>query len=340
MAKSLLTPLAGAMELLKRPPTLRFGGATREDWQTWRRRFRTALVRTLGQTPEPLPLRVRVIDRQREDGYTRETIEFNPDAFSTVRAIVLIPDGPRQARPGVLCAHGHGSGKASVIGDDPAYKQIGLHLVRAGFVVIAPDWRSFGERRDSGKYIGHFGDEHGRDGCDLSFMLYGYFGYQPLTLNVADARRCLDYLASRADVDANRLGMIGCSFGGTMTTFTAALNARIKAAVICGYLSTIGDALSPRGGGNTCGSQFVFGLRAIGEIPDVAGLIAPRPCLVQIARRDPIFHDDDAMRAYRHLQKIYRAAGAGDQLELDHFDGVHEHNIAPAIEFLARRLAR
>jgi dienelactone hydrolase len=213
-----------------------------------------------------------------------------------------------------------------------------VELCRAGFVVIAPDWRSFGERRDAPEYLGHWGDEHGRDGCDLSYMLYGYFGYQTLTLDVCDAGQCLDYLQARGDVDPRRLGVIGCSFGGTMSTYIAALDRRIKACVICCYLSTIAEALGDRGGGNTCGSQFLFGLRTIGDISDVAGLIAPRPCLVQIGRRDTIFDESDALSAYRHLEHIYQAAGVSRNLELDHFDGAHEHNVLPAIDFLRRRL--
>jgi dienelactone hydrolase len=323
MAKQLLTPKAGAMALLRRPPAMTFRGTSRAQWLSWRRRFRAALVRVMGPTPAPVPLRVRVRERTRFDGYTRQAIVFNPDAFSTVAAYVLTPDGigRGERRPGVLCAHGHGGGKADLVEGGPdACQQIAVRLVRAGFVVIAPDWRSFGERRDAATYIGRFGDEHGSDGCDLSYLLYGSFGYQTLTLDVADARRCLDYLQSRRDVDAGRLGMIGCSFGGTMTTYTAALDRRVKAAVVSGYLSTIGDALGDRGGGNTCGSQFVLGLRAIGDIADVAGLIAPRACLVQVGRRDEIFDPRDALSAYNHLRRIYRAAGAARDLELDHFD--------------------
>jgi dienelactone hydrolase len=340
MARQLLTPKAGATALIRQPPALTFRGSSRADWSSWRRRFRAALLRVMGPAPRPRPLRVRVLDRDTFDGYTRQTIAFDPDGFSTVVAYVLVPDGIRRGerRPGILCAHGHGAGKADLVeGGRDAYKQIAVQLVRAGYVVVAPDWRSFGERRDEAKYIGHFGDEHGGDGCDLSYMLYGYFGYQMLTLDVADARQCLDYLQSRRDVDGGRLGMIGCSFGGTMTTFTAALDRRVKAAVISGYLSTIGD-VGDRGGGNTCGSQFVFGLRAIGDIADVAGLIAPRPCLVQIGKRDEIFDERDGLLAYQHLRRIYRAAGS-DALELNHFDGGHEFHVPPVLAFLRRHLA-
>jgi hypothetical protein len=109
--------------------------------------------------------------------------------------------------------------------------------------------------------------------------------------------------------------------------------------VISGYLSTIEDAVNQRGKGNTCGSQFLFGLRAIGDISDVAGLIAPRPCQIQIGDGDKCFIEADAMGAFAHLRSIYRAAGADAQLELDRFVGGHVIDLAPAVEFLTRRLA-
>jgi hypothetical protein len=345
MAKqTFFSPKAGVMQLLKRRPALSFAGRTARQWQAWRRGFHAELLRLMGVTPPPAPLRVETVERERCDGYTREKIRFNPDAFSTLTAHVLVPDDRARdehaVRPAVLCAHGHGWGKGEMLeANNKIYKQMPVRLCRdGGFVVIAPDWRNFGERAEDPQYVKHWGGEHGADGCDLSYMLYGYFGYQMLTLDVCDARRCVDYLASRRDVDADRIGMAGLSFGGTMTTYASALDHRIKACVISGYLSTLADALGDRGRGNTCGSQFLFGLRTIADIADVAGLIAPRACMIQMGERDRCFEVSDAMTAYRHLAKIYRAAGAASQLELDRFGGGHEFNVAPAVEFLRRRL--
>ncbi len=166
----------------------------------------------------------------------------------------------------------------------------------------------------------------------------GYFGYQLLTLDLADAQRCLDHLCARPEVDPRRIGCMGCSFGGTMTTYTSALDRRVRAAVISGYLSTIEDAVNQRGRGNTCGSQFLLGLRGIGDISDVAGLIAPRPCQVQIGIEDTCFIESDAMRAFTHLRAIYRAAGAERALELDRFQGGHEIDLEPAVAFFQRHL--
>jgi hypothetical protein len=98
--------------------------------------------------------------------------------------------------------------------------------------------------------------------------------------------------------------MVGKSYGGTMTTYTAALDDRIKAACVSGYLSTLDDAMSRRGLGNYCGAQYLPGLLEWGDIPDVVGLIAPRPLLIEAGERDTCFVFPDTTKAYERLAKI------------------------------------
>ena len=279
-----LTAERGVEQLLKQTPPLHFNGRTKAEWQEWRKAFRRNLIRNLGPKPEAVPLEVEVLEQTQMDGYTREKVIFNPDPFSSIPAYVLIPDEASRdnPRPAVLCAHGHGMGKDPLVGlaDESSrrnyQKQFAVELTQQGFVTMAPDWRCFGERKDRDEWV----QRSRRDGCNIAYFAFGYFGYQLLRLDICDAQRCLDYLQARPEVDGKRLGCMGCSFGGTMTTYSSALDRRIKAAVIVCYLSTLPDALNYRGRVNTCGSQFMFGLRGYGEISDVAGLIAPRSCMV------------------------------------------------------------
>ena len=336
-AQRFLTVEQGVEQLLKATPPHHFSGTNDQHWKEWRRRFRDNLVKDLGPAPEPVPLEVETLERIQLDGYTREKIIFNPDPFSSIPAYVLIPDGASASNPApaVLCAHGHGVGKDGAVGIVEDYqKQYAVELAQRGFVTLAPDWRCFGERKDRDEWA----RRPGRDGCNIGYFAFGYFGYQLLQLNISDGQRCLDYLQSRPEVDSSRLGCMGCSFGGTMTTYISALDERIKAAVIVCYLSTLTDALNDRGRGNTCGSQFMFGLRKAGDISDVAGLIAPRACMVQIGSDDMCFIETDALVAFTQLAKIYTASGHRDQLVLDHFQGEHEINLETGIAFLEERL--
>jgi len=258
--------------------------------------------------------------------------------FPQFQRTSLIPDSAsaENPAPAVLCAHGHGVGKDGAVGIVQDYqKQYAVELARRGFVTLAPDWRCFGERKDRDEWV----RRPSRDGCNVAYLAFGYFGYQLLQLNISDGQRCLDYLQARPEVDGRRLGCMGCSFGGTMTTYISALDRRIKAAVIVCYLSTLTDALNDRGRANTCGSQFMFGLRKAGDIADVAGLIAPRACMVQIGSNDLCFIEADALAAFDQLEKIYAASRQRDRLVLHHFQGEHEIDLAPGIAFLAERLS-
>lgn len=336
-AQRFLTVEQGVEQLLKATPPLHFDGTGKTEWEKWRETFRNNLVNDLGPSPEALPLEVETLEQIQFDGYTREKIIFNPDPFSSIPAYVLIPDGAtaENPAPAVLCAHGHGVGKDGAVGIiDDYQKQYAVELAQRGFVTIAPDWRCFGERKDRDEWA----RRPGRDGCNIAYLAFGYFGYQLLQLNISDGQRCLDYLQSRPEVDDRRLGCMGCSFGGTMTTYISAMDQRVKAAVIVCYLSTLTDALNDRGRGNTCGSQFMFGLRKAGDIADVAGLIAPRACMVQIGSDDMCFIEADALEAFRQVEKIYAASGRSDKLVLDHFQGEHEINLETGIKFLQERL--
>lgn len=334
----LFTAEQAVTKLLKQTPPLHFKGKSREDHRAWRRAFRRAIVRELGPTPEPVPLRPEVVERREFDDYTLEKVVFDSDEFSSVPAWVARPAGvPRRAKlPGVLCAHGHGIGKDGAMGtrEEGYHKTFGVELARRGFVTIAPDWRTFGERADSDEWV----RRPSRDGCNVAYLAMGYFGYHLLNLNISDARRTLDYLCGLPEVDERRIGCMGCSFGGTMTTYVSALDRRVKAAVIVCYISTLQDAMTDRRG-NFCGSQYMPGLRKHGDIADVAGLIAPRPLMVQIGSDDQCFIEADALKAYRHVERIYRAAGARDRLVLDHFEGGHEIDVEAGAGFLSEHLA-
>ena len=81
----------------------------------------------------------------------------------------------------------------------PNFEAPALHLVKEGYVVIAPDWRPFGERSINSRFT-----RPNRDGCNVSYLGFGYFGYHLLTLNVWDAMRSIDVLESLDIVDKER----------------------------------------------------------------------------------------------------------------------------------------
>jgi len=330
-------------------PDCAFSGRTRAEFEAWRARFRRHYRRCLGPWPERVPLRVKVLERVERDDHIREKIIYDSSPGVTVPAYVLVPRGLRKndKRPGILAAHGHGNGKDDVVGVtrekgasaalakvERLNYEYGLEAVRRGYVVIAPDWCPFGERRPPDAWV-----RPGRDACNITDLAWRYFGRPLLTQSIWDGMRAVDVLCARPEVDRRRLAVIGLSQGGTMSAHLLINDRRLRTGVVSGYLSTVrGDALTDRGKGNTCGAQHVPGLLRHGDIPDMLGLACPKPVLFEMGRRETCFHFPDMDRAYRHLRGIYRAAGALDRLARDVHDNDHRWSGRKAWAWLAKWL--
>ncbi len=323
------------------------------DFNNWQGQFKAKILELLGPMPKSVPLKMEVVEDERVTElsdygippFRQQHIVFDSEPYASVPAYLLIPDDlkPGERRPAILNAHGHGPGKSLLVGlapksfkpnsDQLSNEAAALFLVKEGYVVLAPDWRPFGERALDAKYC-----RQGRDACNVTAMSFEYFGYTLLALNIWDARRSIDLLQSLPFVDPDRMGMTGLSYGGTMTTYTTALDSRIKAAVVSGYLSTLDDAMSMRGLGNYCGSQYLPGLLNWGDIPDVVGLIAPRPLLIESGTKDDCFIFDDTTRAYEKLRTIYAAAGALEKLDRDVAEVPHSYILKKMMPFFKKYL--
>ena len=203
-------------------------------------------------------------------------------------------------------------------------------MAQAGFLTLSPDLRVFGERRDG---LDPF---PGQDPCNVNFIKGAMLNIYPLALNIWDIKCCVDYLETRAEVDKGRIGMMGLSQGGTMTTFATAAEPRIKAADIMGYVN------SWRGFGiqraQFCGSQIVPGIFRDLDTDDIAGLIAPRPLLIEMGIYDDCFFIQDLLKGYAGVRRIYRAAGAADRLWKDVFPGPHAFSGRKAFDFFRKYL--
>lgn len=324
---------------LKTPPAMPCTATNPDGFKAWQRAFRRRIIRALGPFPESVPLNPQVIERTDCGTYIREKVIFSSEPTMDVVAWVLIPKKmrKRERRPAILCAHGHGLGKNPLVGldnDGNPHEEYqhkhAVQFVERGYVTIAPDWRGFGERRDGEPW-----DNKGRDGCNLRHLAAGYFGYSLLALQIHDGMRCVDYLQSRPEVNRRRIGCVGVSFGGTMTTYLTALDRRIKVGVIGCYLSTIANGLRRT---NFCGAQYMPELRANGDIPDVALLAAPKPLLVEVGERDTCFEIDDAQAACDRVRAGYAAAGVPERFDVDRFDGEHEFCGRKAFDWFERWL--
>ena len=283
---------------LQHVPQLRYAG---QDFVQWQSQLLPAVRATLGRMPEKVPLNAQVKAEWREGGLIKQRVVFDVEEGLSVIAYLFRPESVTGKLPGILACHGHGlygkepvMGNASTPGLAAAIAEhnydYGLQMARAGFAVIAIDWRGFGERDDRRK-PNNFGLSTGeplvgRDLCNQHYLRASILGMTVLGMDVHDGMCALDYLCQQEFVDPQRIGVMGLSFGGTMTTWMSLVDPRIKAADIICYSDRFAD-FGMRDV-NFCGSQITPGLFALCDVPDLHGLIAPRPLLVEIGAYDEL----------------------------------------------------
>ena len=327
----------------KHPPLMHFAGESRDEWYVWQQRLRTKLLELMEPFPDQVPPEARVVEEREQFGVHYEKVVYTTAEDVQVPAWLLIPENVATPAPGIICLHGHGGpyGKDPVAHVDHGEEELartiknynydyGLQLAKRGFVTLCPDARGFGERREGFRRFGK------RDGCNVNGIMTFLFGMNLTALNTWDDMRGLDYLGSRPEVDADRLGCIGLSLGGTRSMYLSAVDERVKASSVVCYLTTFKQYALIQG--NFCGSQFVPGVLKYAEVSDLCGLIAPRPLLIESGIQDGGFPIEAAREAYAHLESIYAAAQVSESLWLDEFDGGHQFSGAKAFDFFSANL--
>ncbi len=302
------------------------------DLEEWRVRCRTRLGELLGPSPRGVPLALETLESVACDGYRRDKVVFDTEETMSVPAYLLVPDGRVAPGPAVLAAHGHGPGKDLVCGlaETPAPNgDYAVQLVRRGYVVLAPDMRCFGERQDWNP------EDH--YACDTNLVHAVMAGESPLAQNLWDLARCLDVLEDHPLVDRRRIGMVGLSYGGTVTLFLAAWDERVAACVVSGYFSSWAE--SHKMPWNMCGSQVLPGMLGQLEHVDLGALVAPRPMFVESGIHDDLFPATVAAVGCERLRTVYESLGAeGDRIVHEVSDGGHQWYGVGAYPFLARWL--
>lgn len=318
------------------PLRMQFRGGGARECRRWQRAFAAKLGELLGPY-QPPPQWETITERSVEmEDHRREELLLRAAGQRELPVHVLIPRSSSGKRPAILALHGHGpfghDSVAGIAGTPERAKSIaganydyGLQLARRGYVVAVPCFTPFGRRLDDPKAYG------GADPCAVTFVRMQLLGKVLMAENLRDALWALELLARRADVDAARLGCVGLSYGGRMTMLAAALSPRIRVAVISGALNLMQERIRGR---YSCGAQVIPSLLEYGDVPEIASLIAPRPCLWEVGRQDALMVKEWIEPALERIRRAYRAFGALDKLRVDSFEGGHRWNGVQAYPLL------
>ena len=341
------------------PPRLSFRQPMFSNVDAWRpvarARFRELL---LGPGGAATP--VATVQHQLEfDGLLIEHLQWQLPYGPPTEALVLKPAGATGKLPGIVGLHDHGGNKyfglrkITRMSKDPHPLMLrhqehyyggaawANELARRGYVVLVHDTFTFGSRRmrlaDLPANIRNNLVEVNPEAED-EIERYNAFaaGHEHLIAKslfsagmtwpgvfVFDDQRAVDYLASRPDVDATRIGCGGLSGGGLRTVMLTGADERIRCSCCVGMMTTWRDYLL-----NKCYTHtwmvYVPGLPRDLDYPEVLGLATPSPVLVLNNRQDQLFTLPEMERADRILTEVYKKAGMPDRYRASFYDGPHK----------------
>jgi dienelactone hydrolase len=297
--------------------------ASRNELEGLQRSLRQKFINLLDGLPDRQgPPPARTFGRIEGDDYIVEKIAFESMPAYFVPALLYRPKRSDGKRPGIISPCGHAAvGKAS-----PAYQILHINLVKRGYIVLTYDPVGQGERSqfwDAGRGRSRYNlvcGEHAVLGNPLYLL-----GTSLARYRIHDGIRAIDHLAALPEVDAEKIGCVGNSGGGTLTAYISALDPRVKVSVPSCYITTL-----PRRMGNRIErdpdsdpEQDIFGF--VSEGIDHAGLLAlmvPRPTLVNAARLD-FFPIEGTRESVAEVRRLYEVAGAGERIAMTEADERH-----------------
>jgi dienelactone hydrolase len=324
------------------PLRLTFDAQTRRQAEQWQKKLRARLTELLGGfPPNPSPLGAQTLEVRDFPGYRREkfVIQSRPGLY--LLGYLLTPKSGVAPHPAVVCLPGHGRGVDDIVGvdesgrdrtDKPGYEHdFAIQVVEHGMAAVAIEPMAFGCRRDAVTKAKGLGNSACQPAAGALLLL----GQTMIGWRVYDVMRTIDWISTRPEIDAGRVGCMGISGGGTVTLFAAALEPRIRAAMVSGYLNTFRECIMSV---SHCIDNYVPGILDWAEQYDVAGLVAPRALFAESGERDDIFPVAAARESFRRVQKVYAVFDAGGAVEHETFDGPHSFWGKRGLPFLAKHL--
>jgi dienelactone hydrolase len=312
--------------------------ASRDAWDIKRQEVRAQLWALLGRLPpRPKTPNVEVLSREDRGGYVVEKFQFDNQAGSRVPGYLILPTNAGGRLPAILYCHWHGGeydlGKEELFQAKHTPEAPGPAFARHGFVVVAIDASGFGERNGQGP-DGPTERSYAAEETAAKFNLW--VGRTFWGMLVRDDLMALDYLASRPEVDPDRIGVTGMSMGATRSWWLMALDERIKTGVAIACLTRYQNMVEHGAIHEHDIGYFVPGMLNHFDSEAVVALIAPRAVLFQTGDKDggsPV----DGIRAIESaVRPAYRLYGKESEFQSLIYPGL-AHVYTP--EMWARTLA-
>lgn len=286
------------------------GSGDHESWEATKDPRREKLRWMLGLEPglDRTPLNPRVTGRFERASYTAEKLVFESLPGLLVTGTLYLPKGVSAPAPCVLYLCGH---QIHPLGAKTQYQERYLWYPAHGFACLVLDSLECGEVQGI-----HHGTHSG------GFWHWLSLGYTPAGVEVWNAMRALDYLESRPEVDASRVGATGVSGGGVMTWYLSALDERVRVAAPSSSAYTVGSQVARPYLHLQCDCTFYPNAYRM-DFPEVGALIAPRPLLILGGKRDRIFPPVGYREVYEKVRGLYGLHGSPECIRLAEVNDGH-----------------
>jgi lysophospholipase L1-like esterase/dienelactone hydrolase len=289
--------------------------ASDAEWRKRRPEVHQAVWGSLGDLPpRPSPQRVRRVARELRNGYALEKIAIDNGVDGRVSALLLVPEKLSGRAPAILWLHSSTPDKTQIItpNTNGGAEALGETLVRSGYVVMSPDAYWHGDRAGTGPAGAA---EYTRAEHESLFKFHLWLGRTLWGMFVRDDRIALDYLVSRPEVDAQRIGATGMSMGSTRAWWLAAVDDRVAATVGVACLTRYQNLIAHGELRQHGVYYFANGLLKHFDTEGVIALIAPRPFLALTGDLDAGSPADGIKTIEEKAGAVYATLGARERFK-------------------------
>ncbi len=326
------------------PLRMTFRAADRPAALRWQKELRARITELLGGFPAPrAALQPQTLEVREFPAWRREKFVFQSRPGVMVLGYLLTPKAASAPHPALICLPGHGRGVYDIVGIDNQGREraervgysydFALQAVEQGVAAVAIELMAFGCRRDAITKARGLEASACQPAAGSALLL----GETMIGWRAYDVMRTIDWIETRKELDAARVGCVGISGGGTCALFAAALEPRLRAVMISCALNTFRDSIMSV---SHCIDNYVPGILNWAEMYDVAGLIAPRALFAEAGEKDNIFPVAASRASFERVKKVYEVMGAPEMFATEVFDGPHSFWGRRGLPFLAAHLKR
>jgi len=281
--------------------------------------LRTELLKVMNVSLNPgATTKFEIAYTEEKEGYTLSKLTILPESGEAIPGYLLKPKQIEAPYPVIICLQGHAPGMYISIGEARTEKDqkliaggryLAIQAINNGWAALVVEQKGFGERAV------------GEVSCNDQSLQELMKGRPMLGQRAADITHAIDFIETQEDLDTSRIGCMGNSSGGTTSFFAACIDERIDLAVVSCSFSTYETSWLKY---HHCSCGYLPGILEVGDMPDLASLIAPRKLMIVAGKEDYIADIEGVREGYAIAKKAFVEQNVPENIMLIEGDGGHQ----------------